>query len=1152
MKIRRLSIRNIASIEKGEIDFENGLIDQETGNPASLFLITGDTGSGKSVILDCVSMALYGTTPRVKSVNGVRNNVYHNNNGEEISVNDITQYTRIGISWRDACYTELYFKGNDGIDYVSKFSLGRTNRNNYRKPEWTLKIGEEAIIENRKDEIKECIQKAVGLSFEQFSRMAMLAQGQFATFLTGRKEEREQILEQLTATDIFSRYGEAISNIYKNSKNEQENAKKLFEEFSKKILDDIKREILLAEQTEKTEEATKLQSEAEALRKRIACTETILQLSKEISSLSEESAKLKKIEESPDFLIRNKTLSLWDETATERELMAYKLKATTLLETDKKALQEKKGILISLSAGLAARKEEAEARTQLLEKQKIWIESQEPLKQLYADTPAIISSIKRFITVGDDILGKEKNIVTLKAAFVEINESVNALEETVNRKTEKCNSCQAQISATSSQREALNPEQLRKESDDKTKRTFDLSKLIDRLESLKAEKQELENAEMELEKTSVTFESKKAEAEKASAESSRLEKEKIDSENRYRTMLLSVDEKFEAMRKKLVKDHAKYCPLCGQSIEGHMHEWDSEEFFSSILSPLEEEKNRCSKAYAVSKTQADKATEEMNTISGNLKAKEEEVKRTQKKVAKHQKEVDDLLVALGLIYSDNIKTSLEDEIAQLNKDIETLAEKLKQAEALQKEINSLLKKKESLDKELKADEKKLQDARSLFTKNETQQKAENDRLAELKNEKENLIENISNTLKDFAPQWTESPKETETRLKKDADEYSAKVTDYTKAVPAHEALLRILESISSVQKRLSILLTPFEASETEGLCKNLKGLNAETLQQRWHSFDVEVSSIHGRIEETEAKIRQLSSELDEYYKATGKTETTLKQLIAAAEEISTMRTLQNQHRDKVKENATLLSKAKKSYEENLKILELNDDQELEDIAKLNDELNRLKLRQKDLSESLGAIKERLTTDEQTRQESEKQRIDLEKKTERMMKWEKMNKYFGGTRFRTLVQSHILRPLLHNANIYLRQITDHYTLTCSDENEQLSILVRDRYHNNEPRSVTVLSGGERFMVSLALSLALSAMNRPDMNVDILFIDEGFGTLDAKSLDMVMSTLRRLPEINGQTGRRVGVISHREELTEQIDCQIQLRSYGEGRSRIVISN
>ncbi|MDE5846605.1 MAG: SMC family ATPase, partial [Muribaculaceae bacterium] len=215
MKIKRLIIRNIASIEQGEIDFENGLTDRETGLPASLFLITGDTGSGKSVILDCISMALYGTTPRVKSVNGLRNNSYRNNDGEEIAVGDITQYTRIGISWKDECYSELFFTGNDGIDYISRFSLGRTNRRNYRKPEWTLRIGDCEIIENRKEEIKHRIQEAVGLSFEQFSRMAMLAQGQFATFLTGKKEERESILEQLTSTEIFSRYGEAISNIYK-------------------------------------------------------------------------------------------------------------------------------------------------------------------------------------------------------------------------------------------------------------------------------------------------------------------------------------------------------------------------------------------------------------------------------------------------------------------------------------------------------------------------------------------------------------------------------------------------------------------------------------------------------------------------------------------------------------------------------------------------------------------------------------------------------------------------------------------------------------------------------------------------------------------------------------------------------------------------
>ena len=162
----------------------------------------------------------------------------------------------------------------------------------------------------------------------------------------------------------------------------------------------------------------------------------------------------------------------------------------------------------------------------------------------------------------------------------------------------------------------------------------------------------------------------------------------------------------------------------------------------------------------------------------------------------------------------------------------------------------------------------------------------------------------------------------------------------------------------------------------------------------------------------------------------------------------------------------------------------------------------------------------------------------------------MNKIFGGDRFRTLVQTYILRPLLNNANIYLEKITDRYKLTCSEENEQLSILVLDRYNKDNIRSVTVLSGGERFMISLALSLALSSLNRPDMNVNILFIDEGFGTLDEKNLDSVMSTLEKLQEIAGQSKRRVGIISHREELAERIPVKIQVVKKGEGRSNVEI--
>lgn len=90
-----------------------------------------------------------------------------------------------------------------------------------------------------------------------------------------------------------------------------------------------------------------------------------------------------------------------------------------------------------------------------------------------------------------------------------------------------------------------------------------------------------------------------------------------------------------------------------------------------------------------------------------------------------------------------------------------------------------------------------------------------------------------------------------------------------------------------------------------------------------------------------------------------------------------------------------------------------------------------------------------------------------------------------------------------------------------------------------------------MISLALSLALSSLNRPDLNTNILFIDEGFGTLDKDNLESVMKTLETLEQIVSSTNRRVGIISHREELIERIPTKIFVEGR-EGRSVIRIEN
>ena len=153
-----------------------------------------------------------------------------------------------------------------------------------------------------------------------------------------------------------------------------------------------------------------------------------------------------------------------------------------------------------------------------------------------------------------------------------------------------------------------------------------------------------------------------------------------------------------------------------------------------------------------------------------------------------------------------------------------------------------------------------------------------------------------------------------------------------------------------------------------------------------------------------------------------------------------------------------------------------------------------------------------------------------------LRWSQLNEMLGshdGAKFRRIALSYILEELLAIANGYLSHFNDRYELEAQPGT--LTILVRDLLQGDRT-AVTTLSGGESFMVSLALALALSSMTGKVFTVDTIFIDEGFGTLSANYLDKVMETLNHLYDMGG---RRVGIISHVEALKERITAQIHVQ-------------
>ena len=167
--------------------------------------------------------------------------------------------------------------------------------------------------------------------------------------------------------------------------------------------------------------------------------------------------------------------------------------------------------------------------------------------------------------------------------------------------------------------------------------------------------------------------------------------------------------------------------------------------------------------------------------------------------------------------------------------------------------------------------------------------------------------------------------------------------------------------------------------------------------------------------------------------------------------------------------------------------------------------------------------------------------------EEWQRWARLSDLIGsgtGDKFRKIAQAYNLDLLVHHANAQLRQLVRRYRLKRGGS--MLGLLVMDTEMGDELRSVHSLSGGETFLVSLALALGLASMASSTLKIESLFIDEGFGSLDPESLQLAMDALDGLQA----QGRKVGVISHVQEMHERIPVQIQVQRQGNGLSTVQV--
>lgn len=259
--------------------------------------------------------------------------------------------------------------------------------------------------------------------------------------------------------------------------------------------------------------------------------------------------------------------------------------------------------------------------------------------------------------------------------------------------------------------------------------------------------------------------------------------------------------------------------------------------------------------------------------------------------------------------------------------------------------------------------------------------------------------------------------------------------------------------------------------------------------------------------------------------------------------------LQQQENDRITARTTLDDRIRRLAEHDAKRKEMDWDEA--SYPAEPEVLQQMQVQCAEKSRELDAlateIRFKLRTNEENRQKVQSLEKELLQAREVSEHWASLNEIAGssdGGKFRRIAQGYTLDVLLSYANVQLSELSKRYRLERVPDTLALQVIDRDMC--DEVRTVHSLSGGESFLVSLALALGLSSLSSNKMRVESLFIDEGFGSLDAETLRVAMDALDSLRT----RGRKIGVISHVQEMTERIPVQIKVNRGDNGRSYLTV--
>lgn len=1029
MKLLKLTIHNMASVGDATIDFtQSPLSDSE------VFLISGKTGAGKSTILDCICLPLYGTAPRFKNtkINGATLDGTAN---DAISVNDPRQILRRNTG---EGYAELEFTGNNSIHYIARWGAQRSRKKiegKLQKKNWTLENIDKKVSFTKDADIQQEISDAVGLDFNQFCRTVMLAQGDFTRFLNSNDNDKSEILSKITGTEIYSKIGIKIFERFKEEENIY-NTLQLKIEGVTVLKDD--------EITEKKGTLSKIDEENKLFQEKLKSESALLELlrAKEEANLSIQklSTKINGLSKDVSSLLISR-----DELHAE---------------------------ILDIKDDMQSKSEE--------------IKKFDDCKEIFNEAENIMRDSQRIKTLNIDILNEKKSI---SARTNELEEKLLPKSLEYEKEIEKLNiqlvDNDASAGRLKTDLDSLGIDELRKEKDQITTRRVELQNLMILLQNYADIAKRIENDRKEI---TVNENHLKEIIDKRSklSESFKIAEEKLSLyKDVYDKLFASSEKILGNIRGSL--NVGDVCPLCRQKISASL---PAE---SEIKEMIKDRKEELDKA----KASRDKLNDEIISIEAEIKTIKTAIEKSRKKLEEDNSlteafnKVKIKSEALDIDYNnEDIKSFIIAEIDTISEKINIVAGKIKTAELLEKDLKSLNDRHKELSDLIQKRKENFSELKIRIETVKTQNadatlnisKADN----EIRNIREDILSRLANSRYQglFEKDMTVFCRE----LNEDVNKYKElnKQLENLRLIAGNKQ--NTLESLDNVIEAIRSQLPDFmpesEVSRVNGV-KDLHKFATDIL--------MEISATSKGLNDNKERLIEIESKLEETEKCRQEDDLSF--------EATTTRV--NAINDKIRENDI----KKGSIETELK---LNDSQ----VKKLGILIYEHKKQGKILD-----------------------------------RWRILYDMFGdseGKKFRKIAQSYILAELIHSANHYMKSLSDRYRLRV--EPGTFVIQVEDAWQGYTVRSAATISGGESFLVSLSLALALSDIGS-NFSVDTLFIDEGFGSLSGDVLQNAISTLRLL---HSKSGRKVGIISHVEELRERIPVQINvIREGASAESHISLS-